>query len=119
MSFSFANIEAQAKAWAVKEYENVLKPLIAKEAAAFKPLVKATEQDVITYGIPVLLTFFGQEGVALAGGAKMAAAVPALINALGAVGKQIAAADAQAGLQVIVGQIKDAADNASRAVAAQ
>lgn len=114
----FQNVETQAKAWAVKEYETVLRPLIAKEAAAFKPLVTATEEDVITYGVPAVLAFFGQEGIAIAGGAKMAAAVPTLINALGAVGKQIAAVDAQASLQIIVGQIKNTADALQKQLAA-
>jgi hypothetical protein len=114
--FSLATLEANAVAWIKNEYTNVIKPLVEKEAAAFAPLVKATEQDVITVGLPIVLSFFGQAGLAMTGAAKMSAALSATISALGAAGKSIAVADAQAGLQIIVGQIKDAAAAATAAV---
>lgn len=113
MSF-WTNFETSAVAWIKREYENVIKPVFAKEAAAFKPLVKATEQDLLQYGLPIVLSFMTSP---LAGAAKMASAVPQLISDLGAVGKQIAAADAQAGLQILVGQVKDAATAAEASLA--
>jgi len=112
----FQNIEIQAIAWVKNEYNNVIKPLIEKEAAAFKPLVKATEQEVIQYGLPIVLSFFGAAGAALSGTEKMGSAVSQLISQLGAMGKTIAVSDAQAGLQIIVGQVKDAAAAAEAAL---
>jgi hypothetical protein len=85
----FQNIEAQAVAWVKNEYNNVIKPLIEKEAAAFTPLIKATEQEVIQYGLPIVLSFFGAAGAALSGTEKMGAAVPQLISQLGAWGRPL------------------------------
>lgn len=113
MSF-WTDFEAQAKAYIAHIYNDDIKPLYAKEEAAFKPLVKATEQELLTYGLPIVLAFFGSP---LTGVAKMASAVPQLITALGAVGKQVAADDAQAALQIVVGQVKDAATAAETSLA--
>lgn len=113
----FQNIEAQAVAWVKNEYSNVIKPLIEKEAAAFKPLVQATEQEIIQLGLPIVLSFFGSAGAAMTGAEKMGSAVAQLISQLGAAGKTIAVSDAQAGLQIIVGQVKDAATAAQAALA--
>lgn len=114
MSF-WTDLENSAKAWISNVYNNDIKPLYAKEAAAFKPLVKATEQDILTMGLPIVLAFMTSP---LAGAAKMASAVPQLISDLGAAGKAIAAADAQAGLQIIVNQVKDAATAAQASLSA-
>jgi hypothetical protein len=113
----FQNIEAQTVAWVKNEYANVIRPLIEKEAAAFKPLVRATEQEIIQLGLPIVLSFFGSSGAALTGAEKMGSAVSQLISQLGAMGKTIAVSDAQAGLQIIVGQVKDAAAGAQAALA--
>ncbi len=105
----FKNIEAPAIAGVKNEYRNVIRPLIEKEGAAFKPLVQATEQEIIQGGLPIVLSFFGSSGAALTGADKMGSAVSQLISQLGAMGTTIAVSDAQAGLQIIVGQVKVAA----------
>jgi hypothetical protein len=115
----FANIEAQAAAWVTNEFNNVIKPLVAKEAAAFKPLIQATEQEILQYGIPILLSFFGAAGASLTGSQKMGSAVSQLVSQLGAAGKSIAVSDAQAALQIAVNEIKKGAAAMQAAVATQ
>lgn len=108
MSF-LQNLEAEAAAF-VKSAKAEIVSLAAKEEAAFKPLVAATENDIVTVGGPLVLTALGTVATSiLTGGVNLAPVVSALVVGLGNAGKAIAVEDAQAGVQIIANQIRSAA----------